>query len=110
MKFFFFFFFSFFSLVLSVLMHSLVIFVTQSIIVFFFFLLTNSLLTTFICQVGWGKVSAEKKAQPESCELSFCLGQNEDFSLRGSISESSEKPLRGVVGARMYKNFATKGW
>ena len=36
----------------------------------------------------------EKKVQCESCELSFFLGQNENYSLGDSISDSSEKLLQ----------------
>ena len=46
----------------------------------------------------------EKYVQLESCELKFYLGQNEDCSLGGSISDSSERLLQSSSGGKsMYK-------
>ena len=45
----------------------------------------------------------KRDVQLESCEL-FYLGQNEDCSLGGSISDSSERLLqRGSGGKSIYK-------
>ena len=40
----------------------------------------------------------KKKVQCESCELSFFLEQNENYSLGDSISDSSEKLLQRGLG------------
>ena len=47
------------------------------------------------------RVSTEKKkkkTQPESCELRFVWGQNEDYSPGDSLSDSSEKLLQRGKG------------
>ena len=41
----------------------------------------------------WLMFSTEKNVQREKLRVKFYLGQNEDFSLGGSISDSSEKLL-----------------
>ena len=50
----------------------------------------------------------KKDVQLESCEL-FYLGQNEDCSLGGSISDSSERLLQSSSGGKTIYNILVKG-
>jgi len=51
----------------------------------------------------------KKDVQLESCELSFIWGQNEDCSLGGSISNSSERLFQSGSGGRSVYKVLVKG-
>ena len=57
--------------------------------------------------VNWKK--KKKGVQLESCEISFYLGQNEDCSRGGSISDRSETLLQSDSGRKSVHTVLVKG-